>query len=222
MEKKVFNLIVLDESGSMCSIERATVSGLNETIQTIKSAQQKHPEQQHFVSLMSFNSEGRKYHYDLTPADKIQTFDGRDYAPSACTPLYDAIGCGIARLRRQTTDDDQVLVTIITDGLENDSHEYTFKDITALIDTMKARGWMVTYIGANHDVLKTAAEMHIDNSLQFDASEEGVVEMMREDREARMALYDCACRLESPTAVMNEIGKNFFRSSDKRQGTSDK
>ena len=40
MTKKVFNLIILDESGSMSSIEQATVSGLNETIQSIKNAQE--------------------------------------------------------------------------------------------------------------------------------------------------------------------------------------
>lgn len=68
MTKKVFNLIVLDESGSMCGIVNATLSGLNETLQSIRLAQEKHPEQEHFVTLMSFNSEGRKFHYDCTPA----------------------------------------------------------------------------------------------------------------------------------------------------------
>lgn len=77
MKKKVFNLLILDESGSMCSIEKATVSGLNETIQSIRNAQKKHPEQEHFVSLMSFNSEGRKYHYERTPAEEISSFDGK-------------------------------------------------------------------------------------------------------------------------------------------------
>lgn len=89
MVKKVFNLLILDESGSMSSIEHATVSGLNETIQSMKHAQEKYPEQEHFVSLMSFNSEGRKYHYDCTPANDIMLFDGKDYEPDSCTPLYD-------------------------------------------------------------------------------------------------------------------------------------
>src|SRR5574344_494465 len=191
MVKKVFNLLILDESGSMSSIEQATVSGLNETIQSMKHAQEKYPEQEHFVSLMSFNSEGRKYHYDCTPANDITLFDGKDYEPDSCTPLYDAIGSGIAKLRRQVTDDDQVLVTIITDGLENDSHEYDFKAVTSLMDKMKSRGWVITYMGANQDAIKVAHDLHIDNGLEYDATPEGVRAMMEMDRKSRGALYDC-------------------------------
>lgn len=32
MKTKVFNLIILDESGSMCCIERQALNGLNETL----------------------------------------------------------------------------------------------------------------------------------------------------------------------------------------------
>ncbi len=52
---KVYNLIILDESGSMASIEQATISGFNEVVQTIKGIEKKFPEQQHFISLVSFN-----------------------------------------------------------------------------------------------------------------------------------------------------------------------
>lgn len=208
MEKKIYNLIILDESGSMCSIERATVSGLNETLQSIKKAQEKHPEQTQIVSLMSFNSCGRKYHYDLKPASDISLFDGKDYEPDSGTPLYDAIGCGIAKLRRYVGDDDQVLVTIITDGLENDSHEYDYKSIASLMDKMKDRGWLITYIGANQDAVEVAHELHIDNGLEYDASDEGVGEMMAEERFARAAFYDCICECPAPMEAKN-IAKNF-------------
>ena len=40
MEKKIYNLIILDESGSMRSIKPQAISGLNETLQTIKDAQE--------------------------------------------------------------------------------------------------------------------------------------------------------------------------------------
>lgn len=217
MTKKVFNLIVLDESGSMCSIERATVSGLNETIQSIKHAQEMHGEQEHYVSLMSFNSEGRKYHYDCTPADSIKLFDGRDYEPNSCTPLYDAIGSGIAKLSRQVTDDDQVLVTIITDGLENDSHEYDYKALTRLMDRVKSRGWIITYIGANQDAIKTAHELHIDNGLEYDATPEGVKAMMETERKSRKVLYDCVSACVNPRMVKKMIGSSYFKKSKEKK-----
>jgi hypothetical protein len=39
MKTRIFNLIILDESGSMSSIEQEAISGVNETIQTIRAAQ---------------------------------------------------------------------------------------------------------------------------------------------------------------------------------------
>lgn len=55
-KQKVFNLIILDESGSMATIAGQAVSGLNETFQTIRNAQKEHQEQQHFISFVTFNS----------------------------------------------------------------------------------------------------------------------------------------------------------------------
>lgn len=211
MKKKVFNLIVLDESGSMSMIETATVSGLNETIQSIKSTQEKHDDQEHFVSLMSFNSEGRKYHYDCTPVSDINLFDGKEYNPSSCTPLYDAIGCGIAKLRRQVTEDDMVLMTIITDGMENSSKEYNHRSLTELMDKMKSRGWVVTYIGANQDAIKMAQKLHIDNGLEYDATPDGVETMMELERESRANLYDCVSECASPRMLKERIGNRFFK-----------
>ena len=49
--QRIFNLIILDESGSMQTIERQAVSGLNETFQTIINAQKENHEQRHFISL---------------------------------------------------------------------------------------------------------------------------------------------------------------------------
>ena len=40
MKTKVFNVIILDKSGSMSSIARQAVDGVNETIGSIRSAQE--------------------------------------------------------------------------------------------------------------------------------------------------------------------------------------
>ncbi|MFY9115588.1 MAG: vWA domain-containing protein [Bacteroidales bacterium] len=189
MKKKIYNLIVLDESGSMSDIRQATISGLNETIQTISNAQKKHANQEHFLSLISFNSHRMLYHYDLTPVSETETFAGEKYDPGYCTPLYDAIGFSLSKLRRQITDDDMVLVTIITDGLENDSKEYNYSSITQTIDSLKAKGWIITYIGANQDALAEAYKMHIDHGLSYNATPEGVKDMMVYERSKRDALY---------------------------------
>ena len=56
MKTRIFNLIILDESGSMHSIKTAAVNGMNETLQSISNAQKKHENQEHVVTLVSFNS----------------------------------------------------------------------------------------------------------------------------------------------------------------------
>ena len=58
--RTVHNLIILDESGSMEAIKRATIIGFNEVVQTIKGVEKRFPEQEHFVSLVTFNGLGIK------------------------------------------------------------------------------------------------------------------------------------------------------------------
>ena len=40
MKQKIFNLIILDASGSMYSIKNEAIAGVVETIQTIRTAQE--------------------------------------------------------------------------------------------------------------------------------------------------------------------------------------
>ena len=49
--QQIYNLIILDESGSMQGIKHQIINGFNETVQTIKSAEKKHKKQKHFVSI---------------------------------------------------------------------------------------------------------------------------------------------------------------------------
>ena len=42
MKTRIFNLVIIDESGSMQSIKKEAVNSVNETIQTIRSAQKKY------------------------------------------------------------------------------------------------------------------------------------------------------------------------------------
>ena len=191
MEKKIYNLIILDESGSMQYIKSQAITGLNETLQTIKSAQEKFENQSHYVTLVSFNTNRVKTIYDCSPANRIQDLCHNDYQPSAGTPLYDAMGISLTKLRAEVKDEDNVLVTIITDGYENASREYSGNAIADLVDELKTKGWIFAYIGANQDVEKVAASMGIRNSLCFEATPEGTKEMFKMESESRNELFCC-------------------------------
>ncbi|MCM1109889.1 MAG: VWA domain-containing protein [Clostridium sp.] len=214
MKKRVFNLIILDESGSMWSIKKQAVDGVNETIQTIRNAQQQHPEQDHFISFISFNTARINTIYDRTDASCAEEITMDQYQPSCGTPLYDAMGSAITALRSSVADNDVVLVTVITDGEENSSREFSGASIKSLVESLKNRGWVFTYIGANQDVEKVAATMSINNSLSFSADVEGTKCMFARESRARERFFnrlneepDCFCNSdyfaddEDPTTV---------------------
>jgi len=221
MKSKVFNLIILDESGSMGCIERQALSGLNETLQTIRNAQEKFPEQEQLVSIVPFESGNIRLLRDKVTIREVRDLRPEEYNPGACTPLYDAIGFGIQSIRKQVSDNDSVLVTIITDGEENDSHEYSGKAIAMIIDELKQKGWMFTYIGANQDAVEVAKTMNITNALNFVQDEEGTAEMFRKERRSReryMADMACCCAMPAPMAMefkrKKANGKAFFEDLD--------
>lgn len=185
--KRVFNMIIVDESGSMCVIERQALAGINETIETVKKMQQLHPDMEQRISLLTFDSGHKTFKYDNVKADNVHTLSARDYNPGGGTPLYDAIGISIAKLNAQTSEKDNVLVTIITDGEENCSEEYNLHMVKTLISKMKKQEWTFTLIGTdNLDVEGMAGSMNIDNHLAFTQDEEGTRMMFARENRARM------------------------------------
>jgi hypothetical protein len=83
------------------------------------------------------------------------------------TPLYDAIGNTITKIHKLMENEENAIasVTIITDGYENASKEYSHKAIKSLIEAYKSEGWLFAYIGADHDVETVSYSLSIDNKL---------------------------------------------------------
>ena len=185
--KRVFNMIIVDESGSMCVIKPQALAGINETIDTVKKMQKMHPEMEQRISLLTFDSCHKTFKYDNVRTDKAHFLSPKDYNPGGGTPLYDAIGIAISKLNAQTSEHDNVLVTIITDGEENSSMEYNLRMIKTLISKMKKQGWTFTLIGTdNLDVEGMAGSMNIDNHLAFTQDAKGTKEMFARESRARM------------------------------------
>ena len=96
IKTKVFNLIVLDKSGSMSTIANAAIAGFNETVGGIRSAQKQFADtQEQYVSLLPFCACSMEYVYDCVPVGEVKNLTPRDYQPCCGTPLYDAMGRGI-------------------------------------------------------------------------------------------------------------------------------
>jgi len=211
MKTRIHNLIILDESGSMESIKRAAINGMNETVQSIRDAQKKHDDQEHIVSLVSFNSSEIKGIYDCVPVAEVKELTDKEYVPDCCTPLYDAMGLSLNHLRAKVNDEDKVLVTIITDGEENSSSEYNSAAIKALVDSLKEKGWVFAYIGANQDVLKVVQTISITNVMNFSSTDFGTTSAIASLRKSRDRMFS-----RIADGVFNSVSENtdFFSEDD--------
>lgn len=187
MEKKVFNLMVVDESGSMSIIRKQAFEGMNETLETVKKVQEAHPELEQRITLLTFDSGHKTFVYDNKSAAGAEKMAWNQYNPGGATPLYDAIGLGISKVNAVAGKNDEVLVTIITDGEENCSTEYSLTMIKNLIEKLKEQNWTFTLIGTdNLDVESMAHSMAIDDHLTFCEDAAGTAAMFAMEREARV------------------------------------
>jgi Mg-chelatase subunit ChlD len=189
--QQVFNLIVLDESGSMTPVKEVTITGFNEIVQTIQGAQKQFPHQQHRVSLVTFNGLGIRTLLDNQPAAEVLPLSEDSYTPDASTPLFDALGRSLLRLEFQTEGltDPTVLVSILTDGDENASREFNATNINALVNRLTQKGWSFTYMGANHAVEQVASSLSIKSSVRFETNHSSMEELFEKDRKGRLGFF---------------------------------
>ena len=184
---QVHNLVILDESGSMASIKSLIINGFNELVQTVKGIEEQFPDQEHLISMVSFNALNNKILHFIDSVNKLDAINDSTYNPASMTPLFDAMGFSISKLKQylEGKENYSVLVTILTDGEENASKEYTGSAIKQLVDELKQQNWTFTYIGADHDVEKMAAKMNIRNSMSFDKNDSDIKRMFIKESRSR-------------------------------------
>lgn len=189
---QVFNVVILDKSGSMNRIRQAAVDGFNETLAGIKKAQEKYADtQEHYVSLVTFCSCAREYVLDKAPVAEARPLTMDDFCPCCMTPLYDAMGMTLTSMRNHVSriEDAVVVVTIITDGMENASKEYTGPAVKELVEQLKGEGWTFTYMGANQNSVEVAFTLSIRNARNFDYSSHGTREGMAKETSTRLNFF---------------------------------
>ena len=210
---KIYNLIILDKSGSMSSISDAAISGFNETVGGIRSAQERYKDtQEHFVSLFTFCNCEKKYVFENIPVGQVKNLTKKEYRPCCGTPLFDAMGISLNKLLTQIQEDANAtaVVTVITDGMENASCEYSGANIKSLVDNLKDQeGWNFAYIGTNQDVEAVAARISITNTMFFDDNSAGMAHAWTNERKAKMLMFDrLSCDyVNAPSMPMSEAKK---------------
>ena len=174
--KDVLELVIItDKSGSMYGLEKDVVGGFNQLIESTKK------EGQAQVTTILFDNEV-KFVHEQADIKEVKPLTENDYQPSGCTALLDAIGNAIMFIKhkhallKEEELPKKTFVSIMTDGLENASREYSYSQIHNMIDMQKKCGWDFYFQAANIDVDYEADRLGIDKDMRvaFKASKSGV------------------------------------------------
>ena len=166
MVQKVHVGIVLDRSGSMEDCRGDAIGAVNSYLRQVKNDK----ELEARISLIIFDSQSIDVIRDCVPSTSCADLGAAEYQPRAQTPLLDAVGHGVALLDKKKNPGERSILAVMTDGLENASHEYTKDTIKALLDRkQKEDGWLVLYLGAGHDAWQQAGALglHAGNVAAF-------------------------------------------------------
>ena len=178
MKKGLTEMVfILDRSGSMGGLEKDTIGGYNSLIE-----KQKKEEGEALVSTVLFDHE-QEVLLDRVPLDKTKKMTEDEYYVRGCTALLDAIGGAIHHIgnihkyAREEDVPEKTIFVITTDGLENASKRYSYRDIKKMIKRQEEKyGWEFLFLGANIDVAKESDRLGIrqDRAVRYVNDSEGI------------------------------------------------
>ena len=152
-------VFILDRSGSMEGLEADTIGGFNSTLN-----KQKKEGGSVIWSTVLFDDRYEVIH-DRLPIESIQPLTENEYYVRGCTALLDAIGRTVTTLKdvhkKEEVMPEKTLFVITTDGMENASKEFTYRQVKSLIEAQTASGWEFMFLGANMDAVDVAGRMGI-------------------------------------------------------------
>lgn len=190
---KTMICLILDRSGSMAGRQGDVIGGVNKFIE-----EQKLLPDPASIALVRFDS---WYEYKagtsmggvtrsqierfrhMQPLAECQDLTTADYVPRGGTPLLDAVGQTLLQLDAdwKLEKPDRCIVVIATDGIENESRQFTKGQIKEMIQAREASGlWAIIYLGANVDAFNEAHQMGISagNTASYESTERGTYAVM--------------------------------------------
>ena len=164
-EKYTEIVCILDRSGSMSSMGDEPIGGFNRFIE-----EQKELEGEAKLTLVLFDNQYDVIH-DGVDLKKVPELTKEVYWPRGMTALLDAVGKAVntveARLNKFKDEyQPKVIVVILTDGMENSSHEFKKKDLKAKIEELqKEKKWEFIFMGSDVESFADAQGMGLKASM---------------------------------------------------------
>lgn len=179
MKRNITEIVfILDRSGSMHGLEKDTIGGFNSMLE-----KQKNEKGEAYVTTVLFDNDYRIIHDRLAICD-VPEMTEREYYVGGCTALVDAIGktirhiANIHKYARKEDVPENTIFVIITDGMENASHEFTSDQVKKMVEHEKQKyGWEFIFLGANIDAVETAKHFGIekDRAVNYNCDSEGTI-----------------------------------------------
>ena len=172
-------LMIIDESGSMSSLKKATEESHLGILQKIKSECNEMPNLNQFVNTWVFDSNRIEEIQTLAKIQVDDTLKPIDLRPNGSTPLFDAIGKACTQLEiimgnlKFQPEDTMVNVAVFTDGEENSSHVFTQGEIKRLVTRLKTQGWSFNYYGTDTSVEEMKERLAFDGGMVMEKSNSG-------------------------------------------------
>lgn len=174
-------ICILDNSGSMQTLQLETIEGLNQFIR-----EQKQEVGHCHFTLVQFNQDV-VFKIQRQAIKEVALLDRASYHPNGYTALLDAVGLTLKTAMETVfmlppnEAPGHVLVFIITDGLENASRHYSKEQIREMVGNLTVhKGWEFQFFGANIDAFGEAQNIGIarDKAEAWDYNQNGVQGMM--------------------------------------------
>ena len=201
MKKNLTEIVfILDRSGSMAGLEDDTIGGFNAMI-----AKQKNEQGEAYVSTILFDNVSEVIH-DRVDIQKVEPMTRKDYYVRGCTALLDAVGLAIHHIgnvhkyARAEDRPEKTIFVITTDGMENASRQYSYKDLKRMIERQKEQyGWEFLFLGANIDAAREAARFGInaDRAANYHADHQGTGVIYETVSDAIRHVRNCSAPLSA-------------------------
>lgn len=211
MKKALTEIVyILDRSGSMSGLEADTIGGFNSMIE-----KQKQTGEKAYVSTVLFDDRTEVIH-DRVPIEKVDKITNKEYFVRGSTALLDAVGGAIKHIinihkyAREEDRPDKTIFVITTDGMENASINYNYKQVKKMIEKeQKEYGWEFIFIGANIDACAEAE--------RFGIKKERAVNYIHDDIGTKL-VYEgvsqamcAAMEADSPTVMEESLSNDRWK-----------
>lgn len=156
-KKKICNVFIIDASASMTSKADEVRGELRKQFKQLRK--EKDFRNRVYVVDFSGNGDYRILAENIKPKSLKKELS-ENYHPRGMTALYDAIGKTFKLIKND--DYDGVFVSILTDGMENSSTEFTLDQIKELIHEKRTKEkWGIVFSGTTEEALSQAKAMGI-------------------------------------------------------------